>query len=68
MFKHRSVVHDQQLIADMDAKVSVDTDEICIPSGVVHLGQRQTIWNNWLTERLVPVGHDMGRVEQARFG
>jgi len=45
----------------------IDADQVGIKSGMVDLGQRNAVGDDWLAHVLFPICHDMGRIEQQRL-
>jgi hypothetical protein len=40
---------------------------MCVERGVMDFGERDAVWDHRLAKLLIPVRHDMSRVEQQRL-
>jgi hypothetical protein len=50
-------------LGDVDPTVAADPDEVVVERGVVDLREGDAVGDDRLTEQLVRVGHDVGRVQ-----
>jgi hypothetical protein len=58
-----SIVDFEQSLGDMNVEIGMDANQVGVEGGVVDLGQRSAIRDDWLTKLLIRIENDVGRVE-----
>ena len=63
MLEHRPIFLSQNVTANVNARVSIDAEDVCIERRVVNLAEPKAIWNDRLAARML-VPKDVRGVEQ----